>query len=50
MKTLKEYDRYVIRSHGSDNGVVMNFCPFCGRSINKRWTTAHGRQPARSSR
>lgn len=29
---------YVVRSRGSDRGVVLNFCPFCGTSINERWT------------
>lgn len=31
---------YVIKCRANDKGVVMNHCPFCGESINERWTKA----------
>jgi len=38
IKTGVQRPLYITRSHANDCGVVLNFCPFCGRAINKRWT------------
>lgn len=35
---------YAIKSRASDNGVGMNYCPFCGRRINKRWSAKDGQR------
>lgn len=33
------YSMYVVRARASDKGILLNYCPFCGRRKNHRWTS-----------
>lgn len=47
LRTLEENTMYIVRRTARDRGVALNFCPFCGASINERWTRPKPRTRAR---